>query len=139
MARESSGNEENIGKPIEVPPPRPKRKHMHPYPRNIVKLDSGTSVMDEDNISSTPNLPISGQENQSPSSVFSALGSEITGATDPNFPHDGLSPASSTADDQLSRFFLSETLPSEEHKSKNRLPSPVSSINDEKIPKVILY
>ncbi|KAL8109276.1 uncharacterized protein LOC141672664 [Apium graveolens] len=136
LARESSGNEENTGKPIEVPPPRPKRKHMHPYPRNMVKLNSGTSVKDEDNISSASNLPISGQENQSPSSVFSALGSEITGASDPNLPHDGLSPASSTADDQLSKFFLSETLPSEVHKSKNRLSSPVSLIDDKKIHKV---
>lgn len=131
LARESSGNEENSGKPIEVPPPRPKRKHMRPYPRNIVKVNSGTSVIDED--TSSPKLPISGQENQSPSSVFSALGSEITGATDSNFPRDGLSPASSTADDQLNRSFSSETLPLEEHKSKN---SPVSSIDEEQIPKV---
>ncbi|KAK1370770.1 SANT/Myb domain [Heracleum sosnowskyi] len=138
LSRESSGsgNEENISKPIEVPPPRPKRKHMHPYPRNIVKVNSGTSVMDEENISSSPNLPIPGQENHSPMSVMSALGSEITGATDSNLPHDGLSPASSTADDQLSRFIPSETLPSQEHKSKNRISSPVSSIDEEQIPKV---
>ncbi|KAL1833523.1 hypothetical protein ACET3Z_003174 [Daucus carota] len=134
LARESSGNEENFGKPIEVPPPRPKRKHMHPYPRNIIKVNSGTSVMIEDNISS-PNFPISGQENQSPGSVLSALGSEITGATDSNLPHDG-SPASSTADDQLSKFYPPETLPSEEPKSKNSLSSPVSSIDEEQIPKV---
>lgn len=108
---------------------------MHPYPRNIIKVNSGTSVMIEDNISS-PNFPISGQENQSPGSVLSALGSEITGATDSNLPHDG-SPASSTADDQLSKFYPPETLPSEEPKSKNSLSSPVSSIDEEQIPKVI--
>lgn len=137
MARESNGNKENTGKLIEVPPPRPKRKHMHPYPRNVVKVNSGTSVMDEDNRSSSPNLLISGQENYSPSTVFSALGSEITGATDCNLPHDGLS-STSTVDDQLSGFFPSETRPTQEHKSENRVSSPVSLIDEEHIPKVIL-
>ncbi|XP_010528596.1 PREDICTED: protein REVEILLE 2 [Tarenaya hassleriana] len=77
---------------IEIPPPRPKRKPVHPYPRKLIlptcKTISegyGSKLVSED-------------ENQSPTSVLSALGSEPLGFT-------GSSSPNSSADDHLSLVF----------------------------------
>ncbi|CAF2096880.1 unnamed protein product [Brassica rapa] len=74
-------------KSIEIPPPRPKRKPMHPYPRKLVIPDAkemayaGKLVPDEDS--------------RSPTSVLSAHGSDGLGSIGSN------SPNSSSADYQV--------------------------------------
>ncbi|KAF8051193.1 hypothetical protein N665_1781s0001 [Sinapis alba] len=70
-------------KSIEIPPPRPKRKPMHPYPRKLVipdakemayaALTGGKLALDEDN--------------RSPTSVISAHGSDGLGSIGSNSPN----------------------------------------------------
>lgn len=102
VARDPSGGGGNANPedPIEIPPPRPKRKPMHPYPRKIVvqspiKENSTTRSLspdlslqsDEENCSPDSALclnPTAG----SPKSVLSLMGSETGGST-------GSSPVSS--------------------------------------------
>lgn len=57
-------------KRIEIPPPRPKRKPMHPYPRKLVSpLKTGISIPE--------NSPTTSEmENQSPTSVLCSPGSD---------------------------------------------------------------
>lgn len=64
---------------IEIPPPRPKRKPMHPYPRKLVDHLINTEVSKKDQQRSpSPNSSFSEQEQQSPTSVLSAVGSGST-------------------------------------------------------------
>lgn len=140
VVRESSINEENTVKPIEIPPPRPKRKPMHPYPRKMAgPVKSGAHISDELGRSVSPSHSNSGRENRSPASILSAVGSEATCVTDSNMPNCIFSAASSDADDQPSGFFPSDTMPSpEENRSENGSNSPTqgndSSNEDEHVP-----
>lgn len=95
VVRDSSGSHTSSAEPIEIPPPRPKRKPMHPYPRKMVHPHKkGVSV---------PQLllrsasPISEQENRSPTSVLSAIGSDTLGSASSNSPTGSVSPVSSGA------------------------------------------
>ncbi|XP_042502521.1 protein REVEILLE 1-like [Macadamia integrifolia] len=83
VVRESNGsNAPTAVKPIEIPPPRPKRKPMHPYPRKrVVPVRKGKSVPEQQERSPSPNLSVSEQANQSPTSVFSAVGSDTAGSS----------------------------------------------------------
>lgn len=63
-------------KPVEIPPPRPKRKPMHPYPRKSVDFLKGTSVSNQPERSSSPNFSGGEEGTTSPTSVLSTLGSE---------------------------------------------------------------
>lgn len=143
MVRESSVNEENTVKPIEIPPPRPKRKPMHPYPRKMVgPVKTGAHISDELGRSASPSRSNSVRENRSPASVLSAVGSEATCVTDSNLPNCIFSAASSDADDQPSGLFPSDTIPSpEENRSENGSNSPTqgndSSNEDEHVPTVL--
>ncbi|KAJ4830361.1 hypothetical protein Tsubulata_049291 [Turnera subulata] len=76
VARESSGGSETSVEPIEIPPPRPKRKPMHPYPRKSVDVLDGTSVSNQLERSPSPNLMVSEKENLSPTSVLSVAASD---------------------------------------------------------------
>ncbi|ESQ47390.1 hypothetical protein EUTSA_v10028153mg [Eutrema salsugineum] len=58
-------------KSIEIPPPRPKRKPMHPYPRKLVIPDAKEMM----------------KNNRSPTSVLSAHGSDGLGSMCSNSPH----------------------------------------------------
>ncbi|KAK4751912.1 hypothetical protein SAY87_020710 [Trapa incisa] len=62
--------------PIEIPPPRPKRKPNHPYPRKLADplVNIVASKMDQQR-SLSPNSSFSEEEQQSPTSVLSAVGS----------------------------------------------------------------
>ncbi|KAL3838742.1 hypothetical protein ACJIZ3_023333 [Penstemon smallii] len=72
VVRESNTDDSSSTKPIEIPPPRPKRKPMHPYPRKSVSpLKNGILVPEKPNRSTSPNL------SQSPTSVLSSVSSEI--------------------------------------------------------------
>lgn len=86
MVRESGSNG-NAGtlKAIEIPPPRPKRKPLHPYPRKLGNLSNkGSPVV---KLHERPPLQILAnceQENRSPKSVLSAIGSETLESTHPS-------------------------------------------------------
>ncbi|KAF3438171.1 hypothetical protein FNV43_RR20927 [Rhamnella rubrinervis] len=54
VVRGSSGSSEASMKSIEIPPPRPKRKPMHPYPRKSVDFLKGASVSNQPERSSSP-------------------------------------------------------------------------------------
>ncbi|KAK4490434.1 hypothetical protein RD792_001111 [Penstemon davidsonii] len=96
VVRESNTDDSTSTKPIEIPPPRPKRKPMHPYPRKLVSpVKNGISMNEEPTRSQSPKLYISEQENQSPTSVFSAIGSDASGGADTYSPDGSPSPASS--------------------------------------------
>ncbi|XP_039063222.1 protein REVEILLE 7-like [Hibiscus syriacus] len=71
VVRDSNGGFEGSIKPIEIPPPRPKRKPVHPYPRKSVNLVKGKSPSTQPERSPTPNQFFREQENKSPTSVLS--------------------------------------------------------------------
>ncbi|KAF3438341.1 hypothetical protein FNV43_RR21103 [Rhamnella rubrinervis] len=81
VVRGSSGSSEASMKSIEIPPPRPKRKPMHPYPRKSVDFLKGASVSNQPERSSSPNFSVGEEGTNSPTSVLSTLGSEGMGST----------------------------------------------------------
>ncbi|XP_034683621.1 protein REVEILLE 1-like [Vitis riparia] len=136
VVRETSGGNTNSAEPIEIPPPRPKRKPVHPYPRKLVHpLRKGISVLEPPVRSGSPNFSASEQENQSPTSVLSAVGSETLGSTLSNTQNGSPSPVSSAAGVNPDSMFLPELNPPTE---ENASPSPVlttsSSVPDEPLP-----
>ncbi|KAJ6364455.1 hypothetical protein OIU76_029414 [Salix suchowensis] len=95
VVRESGGSSTSSVEPIEIPPPRPKRKPTHPYPRKLAhSLEKELLIPEKSPRSSSLNFSISEQENQSPTSVLSAVGSDALGSTDSDAPNRSLSPVS---------------------------------------------
>ncbi|XP_019431388.1 PREDICTED: protein REVEILLE 7-like isoform X2 [Lupinus angustifolius] len=76
IVRESDGNAETSKQPIDIPPPRPKRKPLHPYPRKSVNSSKEHFIPSESGISPPSNLLIAEKVTQSPTSVLSAFGSD---------------------------------------------------------------
>ncbi|CAN6700190.1 unnamed protein product [Malus baccata var. baccata] len=112
VARYPNGGNATSEEPIDIPPPRPKKKPMRPYPRKLVHpLDKETSIVEQPTRSASPNLSVSEQENQSPTSVLSVIGSDAMGSTDSNTPSDGLSPDSSAAGVNSENLIHSEPNP----------------------------
>ncbi|KAG8373527.1 hypothetical protein BUALT_Bualt11G0033500 [Buddleja alternifolia] len=96
VVRECNTGEASAVKPIEIPPPRPKRKPMHPYPRKLVsQIKTGISISEQPNGPASPTLSSSEQENQSPTSVLSTVGSDASMVADSCMPSGSLSPISS--------------------------------------------
>ncbi|XP_010525035.1 PREDICTED: protein REVEILLE 1 [Tarenaya hassleriana] len=95
VARDTTGSNGSSVEPIVIPPPRPKRKPVHPYPRKLgntsVKEISST---DQSRRSVSPNLSALERDNQSPTSVLSSVGSDAFGSADSNSPNSSLSPVS---------------------------------------------
>ncbi|KAK6913503.1 SANT/Myb domain [Dillenia turbinata] len=121
VVRESNGgNTTGSVKPLEIPPPRPKRKPIHPYPRKFGNLQkrSETLISNRSTRSLSPNLSVSEQENQSPKSVLSAGGSDTQGSVDSNAnmsnTNGSLSPVSSAAVVNPGGSLLSDPTPSSE-------------------------
>ncbi|CDY26997.1 BnaC06g12130D [Brassica napus] len=67
-------------KSIEIPPPRPKRKPMHPYPRKLVIPDAKEIAY----AAITGGKLVPDEDNRSPTSVLSAHGSDGFGSNSPN-------------------------------------------------------
>lgn len=92
VVRESSGDSTGETKAIEIPPPRPKRKPMHAYPRKlgnspIVGEKRDCSVMPKLLVTEQDNpleakLSLNEQDNLSPTSVLSAVGSDTCGSSE---------------------------------------------------------
>ncbi|XVF53704.1 hypothetical protein PTKIN_Ptkin05aG0120300 [Pterospermum kingtungense] len=76
VVRESNGGFEGSIKPVEIPPPRPKRKPVHPYPRKSVDSFKGISPSSQSERCSSPNQFVREQDNKSPTSVLSAFASD---------------------------------------------------------------
>ncbi|KAJ6411153.1 hypothetical protein OIU84_007834 [Salix udensis] len=95
---ESSGSNESSLKPIEIPPPRPKRKPTHPYPRKSVNIRKGTPTSSQMDRSPSPNSSASEKENPSPTSVLSALTSDTLGTVLSEKHNACSSPTSCTTD-----------------------------------------
>jgi hypothetical protein len=70
---------------------------MHPYPRKLVIPPKETYTPEQPIRSASPNLSVLERENQSPTSVLSAIGSDTVGCTDSDTPSGSLSPVSSAA------------------------------------------
>ncbi|PSS30082.1 Protein REVEILLE like [Actinidia chinensis var. chinensis] len=130
VIRHSGNGDASAVQPIEIPAPRPKRKPTHPYPRKLVApLKTGSLVEEQQRSSASPNLSVSEQENQSSTSVLSAIGSETLGLTDTNTPNGSLSPISSGDGVNPGGFFLSEP-----NSSPNSSPEETGSLLEVKSP-----
>ncbi|XP_060175769.1 protein REVEILLE 1 isoform X2 [Lycium barbarum] len=109
VVRESNISDVSSVKSIEIPPPRPKRKPMHPYPRKMAtQVKNGTLAPEKSKRSASPDLSLSEQENQSPTSVLSARGSDAFGSADSSKPSESSSPVSSVVAENAGDLLLSE-------------------------------
>ncbi|CAL0332611.1 unnamed protein product [Lupinus luteus] len=98
IVRESDGNAETSKQPINIPPPRPKRKPLHPYPRKSVNSPKEHFIKSESGISPPSNLLIAEKITQSPTSVLSAFGSDALGESFLDQTNRCVSPNSCTTD-----------------------------------------
>ncbi|XP_054788119.1 protein REVEILLE 7-like isoform X1 [Prosopis cineraria] len=107
VTRESDGTAESSIKPSDIPPPRPKRKPLHPYPRKSVDSSKSLSIANEAERSSSPNLAVAEKDTQSPTSVFSAFNSEVFGSASSEQPNRCQSPNSCATEVRSSNSSLS--------------------------------
>nr|AIL81922.1 RVE1-like protein [Euphorbia esula] len=137
VVRESSGTNTNPAEPIEIPPPRPKRKPMHPYPRKMMNpLTKETSIPEQPLRSSSPNFSVSEHENQSPTSVLSGVCSDALGSTDSNTPNCSLSPVSCVDGSNSGDLMTCEENLTPEDDGSRSAPMTIDAANDEHPPKV---
>ncbi|KAL2461864.1 Protein REVEILLE 1 [Abeliophyllum distichum] len=77
VTRDSSNDAEGSVNPIEIPPPRPKKKPLNPYPRKIVDSSKTESMVShQPERSPSPYISAAERENLSPTSVLSAVRSD---------------------------------------------------------------
>lgn len=130
VIRESSTCDSTSVKSIEIPPPRPKRKPMHPYPRKLVSaVKTGITIPDKSMMSASPND--SEQDNQSPTSVLSTIGSDSSVVPDSAVPNGSASSASSTLVPNVSNGSGSENSSPDEQIPLELVLSPQNKIFDE--------
>ncbi|XP_027359564.1 protein REVEILLE 7-like isoform X2 [Abrus precatorius] len=98
VVRESEGSAESSIQPINIPPPRPKRKPLHPYPRKSVDSFKGHTVPNETEIFPSTNMLVAEKDTRSPTSVLSTVGSEAFGSAFSEQTTRCLSPNSCTTD-----------------------------------------
>lgn len=141
VVRESSSGDLSEVKPIEIPPPRPKRKPMHPYPR---KLSAPIKTGGQHARSTSPNSSGSDQDNQSPTSVLSAGGSNLFGLGDSGSPNTESSPEENVSSPQMKmesccdekdggstqslKLFGKTVVVTESHKNESNNTMPFSSL-----------
>ncbi|CAO2833134.1 unnamed protein product [Amaranthus hypochondriacus] len=112
VVRETSNSNSNSTEPIEIPPPRPKRKPSHPYPRKLVLPSKKGMPMEQRARSESPNSLLPEQENQSPTSVLSAVASDTLASVDSATPKSSPSPVSSgNFADQVTVFPCEDNAP----------------------------
>ncbi|KAG6383133.1 hypothetical protein SASPL_157118 [Salvia splendens] len=99
VTRDSSVDAEGTSDPIAIPPPRPKKKPLHPYPRKTV-YRAGTEVSaSHEREVTNDDFSVAKRENYSPTSVLSAIGSDILESSSVADVHKSrLSPASCATD-----------------------------------------
>ncbi|XP_031248639.1 protein REVEILLE 7-like isoform X2 [Pistacia vera] len=108
VVRESNGGAESSIKPIEIPPPRPKRKPMHPYPRKSTDLLQGTPVSNQPERSPSTNVSVLDKDNQSPTSVLSPFASDTLGSAVSDQQNGCSSPTSCTTEMQSTNVLTAE-------------------------------
>ncbi|XP_030472355.2 uncharacterized protein LOC115690222 isoform X1 [Syzygium oleosum] len=97
VARGVSSSSEGAIKPIEIPPPRPKRKPMHPYPRKSVDSKE-VKLSYQQERSPSPTSSVAEENTGSPTSVLSAHGSDMLGSAALHQQNRCSSPTSCTTD-----------------------------------------
>ncbi|KAI4341544.1 hypothetical protein MLD38_026256 [Melastoma candidum] len=75
----AKSNAEGSSEQVEIPPPRPKRKPLHPYPRKYVDT-KGMAIAYNIERSPSPNYVQSEQFSGSPTSMLSSHGSDALGS-----------------------------------------------------------
>ncbi|XP_028800586.1 uncharacterized protein LOC114755864 isoform X2 [Neltuma alba] len=109
VLRDPCGNSTESMESIEIPPPRPKRKPMHPYPRKLVELPNKEASIPKQLMMSNSLKSLDfDQENQSPKSVLSAVGSDTLGSSDSDTPNGSSSPVSSISTVHTNSFVVAE-------------------------------
>ncbi|KAG9442495.1 hypothetical protein H6P81_018349 [Aristolochia fimbriata] len=132
VARESGGSNSESVKAIEIPPPRPKRKPMHPYPRKLVHCSSTKGISVSEHEERSPSPVLSEPENGSPTSVLSTVGSDTMGSTVSNTANGCSSPVSSAVRSNPVAMLLADQengYPSSVEE-ENRSSSPVLAVPD---------
>lgn len=79
VTRDSGIDADGALNPNEIPPPRPKKKPLYPYPRKAVYL-AGAKVKISLQAEGPINVPAFERESCSPTSVLSAVGSDNMGS-----------------------------------------------------------
>ncbi|CAI9113312.1 OLC1v1013889C3 [Oldenlandia corymbosa var. corymbosa] len=97
VARDSNDGGGTVD-PIDIPPPRPKKKPMHPYPRKVAD-SSKTSLVDSQLCEQSTNPKSDEERNMSPTSVLSAIESDTCGSPVSGLQRSRLSPVSFSSDD----------------------------------------
>ncbi|XP_047956309.1 protein REVEILLE 2-like [Salvia hispanica] len=99
VTRDSSVDAEGTSDPIAIPPPRPKKKPLHPYPRkNVDRASTEVSASHQQEVMND-DVFVAKRENYSPTSVLSAIGSDILESSSVADVHKSrLSPASCATD-----------------------------------------
>ncbi|KAK9735185.1 hypothetical protein RND81_04G189100 [Saponaria officinalis] len=127
VVRETSNSNASSTEPIEIPPPRPKRKPSHPYPRKLVLPTKKDKSVDQLGRSVSPYSSIDDQQNQSPTSVLSALASDTLASADSDIPNNSPSPISADLNNKA------EDLPSDDDKSLQDDVHVTPSIQDDRV------
>ncbi|CAN4087857.1 unnamed protein product [Withania somnifera] len=107
VARDSGTDGDESLSAIDIPPPRPKKKPMHPYPRKMADSPvNNKAVSGQPERSPSPNL--SERDSCSPDSVLSAIGSGVTEYPAAEKQKSCFSPASCTTDAQSANIISAE-------------------------------
>ncbi|XP_023520270.1 protein REVEILLE 1-like isoform X1 [Cucurbita pepo subsp. pepo] len=134
VMRNSNGCTATLGGCIEIPPPRPKRKPAHPYPRKEVPGSHKLSSISEQTRSLSPQL--SEKECQSPTStVVAAGGSDALNCANSRIHHDSASPDSSIPSSEPNSSSLDNESPTVSPGTDNSTPQDKISKNLELFPK----
>ncbi|KAJ1410145.1 SANT/Myb domain [Sesbania bispinosa] len=137
VVRESDGSAESSIHPIDIPPPRPKRKPLHPYPRKSIDSFKAQSIPNEPEISPSTNLSVTEKDTPSPTSVLSSFGSEPFGSAFSEQTNRCLSPNSCTTDIHSASLSPVEkendcmtSKPSEEEEKGSLASVPLSTVSN---------
>ncbi|GFP88484.1 protein reveille 1 [Phtheirospermum japonicum] len=116
VTKEPCADVEGSLNPIEIPPPRPKRKPLHPYPRKTVDSVNNENAVPRQ-VDGSTDVSVSGRDNYSPTSVFSAIGSSNLESPIAEAHKSRLSLGSCATDDALSAKLATES--DNEHATSN--------------------
>lgn len=107
VARDSVNDGDESLNAIDIPPPRPKKKPLHPYPRKMVDSPvANKAVSGQPESSPSPN--VSGRVSRSPDSVLSAIGSGVSEYPVAEQQNSRFSPASCTTDVHTANIISAE-------------------------------
>ncbi|MCD9640507.1 hypothetical protein HAX54_025860 [Datura stramonium] len=105
VARDSGNDGDESLNAIDIPPPRPKKKPLHPYPRKMVDSPvANKAVSGQPERSPSPNVT----DSCSPDSVLSAIGSGVSEYPVAEQQNSRFSPASCTTDAHTANIISAE-------------------------------